>query len=165
MAYRPSKRRHQALAGDELNLTPIMNIFMIIIPFLLLTAVFAKTAIIDIYLPQEDKAVTSNPADAGNIEILTIKTTEKGFELGGTGSGISIPKSNGDLNFKGLSNELIKIKGKYPKQEEVILLFARDISYDLVVKVMDAARETTEIIDGKSVKRMLFPSPSLGENR
>lgn len=165
MAYRPSKRRHHSLAGDELNLTPIMNIFMIIIPFLLLTAVFAKTAIIDIYLPQEDKAGTGNTADAGDIAILTIKTTEKGFELGGVGSGISISKSNGDLNFKGLSKELIKIKDKHPKQEEVILLFTRDVSYDMVVKVMDATRETTEIMDGKPVKRMLFPFPSLGENR
>ncbi len=38
-------------AEAEINITPVMNIFVILIPFLLLTATFVKIAIIDLSLP------------------------------------------------------------------------------------------------------------------
>lgn len=157
MAYRPTKRRHHP-PGEELNLTPIMNVFMIIIPFLLLTAVFAKTAIIDIFLPQERQSELTGSASP-ILNILTIKTTEKGFELGGIGEGVFVPKNGNDLNFKQLTKELIKLKTRYPEQKEVVLLFAPHAPYDLIVKVMDTARETQE-----EKVQVLFPLVSLGEN-
>lgn len=159
MARRPSKRRHSSLIGEDLNLTPVMNLFMIIIPFLLLTAVFAKTAIIDIYLPQEGQGDTG----AANVvpEILTIKIAKIGFELGGIGKGVVIPKiDNSNLNFKQLTAELIKIKDRYPNKEDAVLLFEPDTLYDTVIKVMDACRETTE-----GTKKTLFPFVSLGEDK
>src|SRR3989304_690968 len=53
VAFRPSKKRHRHLVAGDVNLIPLLNIFTIVIPFVLLTTVFAKTAIIDMYLPQE----------------------------------------------------------------------------------------------------------------
>ncbi len=41
------------MVAEDVNLIPLLNIFTIVIPFVLLTAVVAKTAIIDIFLPQE----------------------------------------------------------------------------------------------------------------
>lgn len=157
MAYRPSKRRHLASSPDELNLTPIMNVFMIIVPFLLLTAVFAKTAFIDIYLPQQGD---SSPAadTSSEPQILTVSVTDSGFELGGIGNGMPIPKVSDSYDFKQLSEELVKIKERYPDKEDVVLLIQRNLSYDTVVKVMDTARETT----GKE-RKPLFPLLSLGE--
>lgn len=156
MAYRPSKRMHSSSPPDELNLTPIMNVFMIIIPFLLLTAVFAKTAIIDVYLPQEAGGASGGVAsDPG---ILSIEIKESGFELGGIGKGVVVPKVGNQYDVKRLSQELIKIKGKYPQKEDVVLLARQDLSYETVVNVMDAARETD---DGE--RRPLFPAVSLGE--
>lgn len=157
MAYRPSKRRHLTPSSDELNLTPIMNVFMIIIPFLLLTAVFAKTAIIDIYLPQE--AGSSSAADTPSEPlILTVSVTDSGFELGGVGNGMAIPKISDRYDFKQLSEELVKIKERYPEKEDVVLLIQRNLPYDTIVKVMDTARETA----GKE-RKPLFPLLSLGE--
>ncbi len=157
MAYRPSKRMRHHHYREELNLTPIMNIFMIIVPFLLLTAVFAKTVVIDVYLPQENQSEL-DPAIDNLPEILTIKVTENGFELSGIGDGVIIDGSQYNLNYKQLTKELARLKDRYPDKEEVILLFDPYISYDIVIKVMDAARETTE-----GGKRTLFPHVSLGE--
>jgi len=134
-----------------------MNVFMIIVPFLLLTVVFAKTVVIDIYLPQENQS-ESVSADDKLPEILTIKITEKGFELGGIGEGKVIDGSGYNFNYPQLTKELEKLKERYPEKEEVILLFDPDISYDIVIKVMDAARETSE-----GGQRTLFPHVSLGE--
>jgi len=36
VAYKPSKRRRHSISDMDLNLTPVMNLFMVIIPFLLL---------------------------------------------------------------------------------------------------------------------------------
>lgn len=157
MPYRPSNRRRHRILGKELNITPVINIFMIIIPFLLLTTVFAKTVIIDIFLPleaQTDVPVTTNELP----EMLTINISENGFELTGIGEGVVIAASQGSFNYKQLTAELVKLKGMYPQKEEVVLLFDPYLSYDIVIKVMDAARETTE-----GVKQTLFPIVSLGE--
>jgi len=140
-----------------------MNIFMIIIPFLLLTAAFARTAIIDIYLPQEESVVTTaSPEKISGV--LTVNIKEHGFEVGGIIKRKLIPRLEGKLNFKKLQGELLKIKAKNPEQQEVILLFDPEVSYELVIKVMDATREATENVDGVAVKRVLFPYASLGEN-
>jgi biopolymer transport protein ExbD len=163
VAYRPSKRRRHSILSEDINLTPILNIFMIIIPFLLLTAVFAKTSIIDIYLPQEVEGAKDDKSPQ-TAKVLTIKVTEKGFELGGIGEGMLIPRIEGNLNFNQLSAELLKLKHKHPDKEEVVLLFDPNTPYDLIVNIMDATRETTEVIEGKGVKRLLFPLVSLGEN-
>lgn len=157
MAYRPSNRRHLKPSSEDLNLTPIMNVFMIIIPFLLLTAVFAKTAIIDIYLPQE--AGSSSATDtASEPQVLTVSVTDSGFELGGVGNGMVIPKVSDRYDFKQLSEELTKIKERYPEKEDIVLLIQQNLPYETVVKIMDTARET----DGKE-RKPLFPLVSLGE--
>lgn len=157
MAYRPSKRRHLKPSSDELNLTPIMNVFMIIIPFLLLTAVFAKTAIIDIYLPHEagNSSATDTPSEP---QVLTVSVTDSGFEVGGIGNGTAIPKVSDRYDFKQLSEELAKIKERYPDKEDIVLLIQQNLPYDTIVKVMDVARETSE-----RERKPLFPLISLGE--
>jgi biopolymer transport protein ExbD len=162
MAKRPSKRSHHKGEPGDLNLTPIMNVFIIVIPFLLLTAVFAKTAIIDIYLPQEGQG--GGGGGSSEQKILAIKVTKTGFEIGGVGGGARIGLKDNALDFKGLNEELVRIKDRAPSQEEVILLFDQETSYDIVVKVMDAARETTVEKDGVKRRRLLFPAVSLGEN-
>ncbi|MBI5599350.1 MAG: biopolymer transporter ExbD [Deltaproteobacteria bacterium] len=167
MAFKPSKKRHRHIVGAELNLTPIMNVFVIIIPFLLLAAVFAKTAIIDIYLPQEREAQAksdkSQPSE--NLGILAVQVSSRGFMLGGIGNGAFIPKNGGAYDYEALSKELVKVKERHPKNEEVIILLEPDLSYDIVVQVMDSARDATVTRDGKQTIYTLFPVVSLGENR
>ncbi len=40
---------------SDLDLTPVMNIFLILIPFLLLTAVFVKIAVLELSLPNLER--------------------------------------------------------------------------------------------------------------
>lgn len=155
MAYRPSKRRHLESSREDLNLTPVLNIFIIIIPFLLLTAVFAKTAIIDIYLPQETGSFQQAGAAAAT---LSVNVAESGFKLGGIGNGVTIPKVGNRYNYRQLSQELAKIKDRYPQKEDIVLLIEPHLPYETTIKVMDAARETSD-----GVKKSLFPLVSLGE--
>ena len=98
MSYKPSRRGHSQHEETELNLLPMMNMFIIIISFLMTTAIFAKTALIDVYLPQEGSGGgtgSGGQAAYAPPAILTVSTTEKGFELGGIGGGRFIPKRVG----------------------------------------------------------------------
>lgn len=158
MSFRPSKRRHARHLEEEISLTSLMDMITILVVFLLVTAVFAKTAVIDTYLPQEGEAEVG--ASAAAPAVLVINVTETGFELGGLGEEITIPKRGGNFDFRLLTTELIKLKDRYPDKEEAILLFSPNTLYDTVIKVMDAARETTE-----GSRRKLFPMASLGESR
>lgn len=156
MSFKPSKRRHARHLEQELSLTSLLDMITILVVFLLVTAVFAKTAVIDTYLPQEGEA----EASAAATDVLVINVTENGFELAGLGEEVSIPKREGNFDFRLLTAELIKLKDRFPDKEEAILLFAPNTSYDTVIKVMDASRETTE-----GTRRELFPMASLGESR
>ncbi len=163
MAIRPSKSRRHLDAVTDIDLTPVMNVFIIIIPFLLLTAVFAKTAIIDVYLPQEGGAEAGASAQQAPKTPLIIKVTGAGFTLDGLGKGIHVPKGASDYDYKKLTEKLSELKNSHPQSEEAIILFEPKIQYEVVIKVMDASRETYYMKDGLNVKRALFPAVSLGE--
>lgn len=159
MARRIKKRRHAL--NIDLDLLPIMNLFMVLIPFLLLSAVFVKISVIDIYLPQ---AITAPPSksDKKPLEILTINVTNKGFTFLGLGKSLpSIPmtsKQNGNYNFPALTKTLVGLKQKYPEGAEVVLLFESTTPYEIVVKTMDSSRETT--VKGQAFS--LYPNVSVG---
>ncbi|MBI5235309.1 MAG: biopolymer transporter ExbD [Deltaproteobacteria bacterium] len=163
MAIRPSKSRRHVDAVTDIDLTPVMNVFIIIIPFLLLTAVFAKTAIIDVYLPQEGGEQTGASVQQTPKIPLIIKVTGAGFTLDGLGKGIHVPKGASDYDYKRLAERLSELKDSHPQNEEAIILFEPKIRYEIVIKVMDASRETHYLKDGINVKRALFPAVSLGE--
>ena len=107
MAQRRIRRQHHSHGAEDLNLTPMIDIFMIIIFFLLLTTVLVKTAIINVYLPQEQSASHSGGAPS---EVLIVRVSERGFELGGVGSGILIPKNGAGLDYMELNRKLAGIK-------------------------------------------------------
>ncbi|HHL40022.1 MAG TPA: biopolymer transporter ExbD [Deltaproteobacteria bacterium] len=170
MAYRPSRRMHHGAEGADLNLIPIMNVFIIIIPFLLLTVVFAKTAVIDVYLPHEvesppEKETEQEPGERTPPRLLTVKITDGALTVGWGEREERIEAAPDNSHLRRLSEALLDIKREAPDHREIILLFDSHISYDYVVKVMDASREITLERGGVKSRRSLFPLVSLGENR
>ena len=164
MARRPTRKRHSA-GMEDLNLTPVMNVFIILIPFLLLTTVFVKTAIINVYLPgnTSDREQTDR---ANSERILTLHMTRDGFSFSGLGKEIPpVKKDNsGSYDFGLLNSRVAALKERYPKHEEAIILFAPDTPYELVIKAMDATREVATSKQGKITRKTLFPVISVGEH-
>jgi len=129
----------------EVNITPIMNVFVILIPFLLLTASFVKIAIIDFSLPSAEqsssKAINAN--DLKELTVLVISIGEKGFQVKTSEKKLPfVEKISGKFDYEGLGNRLKWVKRKYPKLEDVIISPDATIKYDTIVKVMDMCRET-----------------------
>ncbi len=61
-------------------------------------------------------------------------------------------------------NEYLKrVKAKYPDKLDATILLEPDVSYDVLVQVMDAVRLFEADQDGELIKAELFPEISIGD--
>jgi biopolymer transport protein ExbD len=128
----------------ELNLTSVMNVFLIIIPFLLLTASFVKIAVLDMSLPSLDTvepaaSIETKPKSA-ILNILLIRET--GFELKSPDLKFAaVEKISADYNWQVLREQLAQVKQTWPQSDEIIISPENSIHYDVIIHVMDRCRE------------------------
>jgi len=128
----------------ELNLTAVMNIFLILIPFLLLTAVFVRIAVLELSLPSLDSAGRSAQVKKQKTTIINILViNDTGFELKSPDIKLSnLNKKQTEYDWEGLKQQLTTIKGKYPESEDIIISPVSTIQYHTIISVMDRCRES-----------------------
>lgn len=141
MDLRKASGREKSHQPDELNITPIMNIFLILVPFLLLTAVFVRISIHEFSLPTgEDTANREAPQKKPVVTLLSI--TENGFQLKTQGKSFpDIPKSDDDYDYASLVAALSEVRSMHAEAEDIILAPASSIKYKIIIQVMDRCRE------------------------
>jgi biopolymer transport protein ExbD len=133
--------RERGYEENDLNITPVMNIFLILIPFLMLTAVFVKIAVLEFSLPNSKQTQTSEPGQK-NAVVTVIAINEKGFDLKTQGLKFSfINKSQENFDFQTLVENLKKVKVRHQQSEDVIIAPQASVKYDTIIKVMDRCRE------------------------
>jgi biopolymer transport protein ExbD len=117
MGARPSARRHKRQANQDINLVPLMNVFCILIPFLLLTAVFVQLTIINTNLPtasslaNKPKEADTSPTPEAKKLNLTVFITKEGFTLAGYGGVLNVVEEvEGDEEKKAASRTVIPMK-------------------------------------------------------
>jgi biopolymer transport protein ExbD len=146
-AYPVTKRAAKSMAKSveqfDLELTPMMNIFMILIPFLVSMAVFTQIVVVDFSLPPSTAGGESGEEKETKELDISIVVTQTGFQIVGTGRKLDmIPKLQGDYQFNQLRVLLKAIKFQYPSQKSVVLVFEGDVLYDDIIKFMDICRES-----------------------
>lgn len=138
--------RKRSGTGDDLQMTPVMNVFLILVPFLLLTASFVKIAILEMSLPslsqqESSHAVAQEQHKQLVLNMLAIR--QNGFELKSpTFNFPFIVKKAGQYDFEQLQAKLRQIKDKFPDSEDVVIQPEDAIKYDIMIKVMDHCRES-----------------------
>jgi biopolymer transport protein ExbD len=138
-------QRLRGHAGEtELNLTAVMNVFLILIPFLLLTAVFVKISVLELSLPSLDKkAASAINQEPKSVVLNVLRIQETGFELKSPEMKFpTLSKKENLFDWEGLVDQLQKVKTRYPDSEEIIIAPANKIKYDTIVSVMDRCRES-----------------------
>jgi len=153
------------MESTDIDLTPYMNLLVVLAPFLLITAVFTRLAVLEIYLPPPASAEVMSKIPAAEEQlVLTISITEKGLVVANGSKIISLvqPTSSGH-DLPTLSNLLQQIKARFPGVDNAIILSKPDIPYDELVQVMDATRVALVETNGKKTSYTLFPNISLGE--
>ncbi len=161
-------RRHRGRRSNvdtaELNITAFMNLMVILVPFLLITAVFSRLAVIELYLPGS----STEPADPQDQTFqLEVTVRQNRIVIGDRNLGALgiYPNSEDGYDYEALSKKLVEIKERYPEKTDVAILLEAEIPYDTLVQVMDRVRinETIDDIQKKIVRTDLFPDISIGD--
>lgn len=155
------RRRTSTSDPGDINITAFMNLMVILVPFLLITAVFSRITILELNLPA-GQAGLEPPPEHFDLELVLRKDgIEVGDRQGGPIKRISY--QDGSYDYVQLSELLQQIKTRYPDKQDVTLLLEPDIAYDSLVQTMDAVRIADAVIAGSVVKVELFPQISVGD--
>ena len=148
--------------NPELDITSFLNLMVILIPFLLISAVFSQVTILELNVPTS----AGGPAvDKPNYTIEVI-VRKAGLELGnGVQVVAAMPKEDGQYDFDQLTAMLIRLKNDYPQKDDATVLMEPDIEYDTLIQVMDRVRETEVPSENSEQvqKLVLFPLISIGD--
>ncbi|HNP36730.1 MAG TPA: biopolymer transporter ExbD [Woeseiaceae bacterium] len=155
-------RRHNEDTA-ELNITAFMNLMVILVPFLLITAVFSRLAILELNLPGSSTEPVDPKEQVFQLEVIV---REDKIEIGDRNQGLlgvypNLP--DGEYDYEAVSAKLAELKDRYPKKTDAAILLEPDIEYDTVVQVMDRVRIEQQIEDDAVVRSDLFPDISIGD--
>ena len=137
---------------------------MVLVPFLLSTAVFTRLAVMDLTLP----AQSSNKLEQlkGNDLKLEVVIRPEALEVGDRIGGLiqRIENKDGHHDVKALNTLMHTVKEKFPETRTATVLSEPDTSYDVLVHVMDAVRAGRSTNGGPKLVRVeLFPDVSVGD--
>lgn len=158
---RKLERKHRRPA--ELLLVPMIDIFTVLVTFLLMTAVFSRTVILELKLPTNNPNFVEPPPGLELEVILRQDMVQVADKK--TGPLATFRRASRDVEYdlKGLSDYLQVVKGKYPDKTEATLLLEKDIPYDSLVQVMDTMRILEQRQGLQLVQAELFPDVSIGD--
>jgi biopolymer transport protein ExbD len=162
MSVRKRVRRAHRDA-PELNITAFMNLMVVLVPFLLISAVFSQMTVLELNLPPDTNAKQNkNQKKVRNFEVVVRKDS---LTVADTLGGVikKINKVNGKHDFKALSKLLKTIKSKFPDKQNISILLETDIKYEVLVTTMDTVRVVEVVESGSVVKKELFPLIAIGD--
>ena len=160
MTGRSGRRRRHETA--ELNITAFMNLMVILVPFLLITAVFSRLAVLELNLPSASTETNELLEGKFNLEV-TIR--EDLIQVGDRRTGVikTFKADDAGHDYHALGDLLKELKARFPAQTEATLLLEPDVSYDVLVQVMDTVRVAVLREEERMVRAELFPEISIGD--
>ena len=158
MSVRVRRLRKQAV---QLDITAFMNLIVVLVPFLLSTAVFSRLAILELNLPAGSSSF-SNLKESLQLEIVIRRD---GFDVGDRVGGLirRVSNSTSGYDYAALSVLMQQLKERFPDKLEATVLSEPDTSYDVLVQTMDAVRSARVERAGLSSQIEMFPNISVGD--
>lgn len=135
----PSRRKYAKRETTKPNLIPILDAVFIFVFFLLMTATFIKVYEIPSDVPiVSDEAPKKEPFTLSliiDIDSLILKQGLPGRTIA------TFSKNNkNEYDLNDLRNRLIQIKKRHKKEKTIIFEPKANISYEELVRIMDAVR-------------------------
>jgi biopolymer transport protein ExbD len=159
------RRHHYKLQGKEdleLNVTTFLNLMVVLVPFLLITAVFSRMAVIELNLPSSTGGAASEIGFRPEVIVR-----ELGLEItNGREIIAAIPKVDGEYDLATLAQYMRSLKEDYSEVDAASVLVEPQVPYDYLIQVMDVVR-SADIPDATAengfVRVALFPAIAVGE--
>lgn len=147
MQFGKFKRVREA---NEVNLIPVMNLFVTLIPFLLLAAAFYHVGVIPTSLPSQTDEASDIAADPAAVTVNLLIEPQK-IQLSASSAvldeatlaslTVNLERGPQGHDLEALNKALQAIKLRFDKSDTVIVLPTDDVEYQDLVRVLDSARE------------------------
>jgi biopolymer transport protein ExbD len=148
-SYQYRKLERHSRRPAELLLVPMIDIFTVLVTFLLMTAVFSRTVILQLNLPAAQTDFKEPPPGL-QLEVMV----HKNEPVANTAQG---------YDYDGLTQYLKFVKAKFPEKTDASILLEPDTPYDTLVQVMDRVRVFEAGEGANVVQAELFPDISIGD--
>lgn len=148
MARRHHYKRRTKQPAYEIDVTTFLNLMVVLVPFLLITAVFSRLTIVELNLPS---SAGGPPSDTEGFTPEVIVREELIEITNGKQVIATIPNTEDHFDLQTLSDYMVELKNTYPAQESASVLMEAQIPYDYLIQVMDivkAVRVPLETADG-----------------
>ena len=148
----------------HLEITAFINLIVVLVPFLLSTAVFTRLAVIDLSLPAQSNEKIERDLKPNELKLEVVvrhDAIEVGDKLGGLIA--RIPNGAAGPDTKALSALVQQLKLKFPEITTASVLPEPNIPYENLVKVMDAVRAGHQVQGAQIVRTDYFPNISIGD--
>jgi len=136
-----NKRRHRGyreIIQSDLEIMPLMNLFVAMIPMLLISAVFLNVTVIEMKAPSD-----SSDASVKKKESLGLAVTIKDeyFVIEGRKIAKRVIRRSDDDADDQLAGALGDIARSHPANQDVIIISQGHTEYGDIIAVMDISRE------------------------
>jgi biopolymer transport protein ExbD len=155
-------RRRLRKPAAALEVTAFINLIVVLVPFLLSTAVFTRLAVLDMSLPAKNSGVEQLKINDLQLELqIRAERIDVADRLGGLIR--SIPATGGRHDLKALAALMLELKARFPDKTNATLLAEPDTPYEYLVQVMDAVRTHVEPRGAQLLRTDLFPDIAIGD--
>jgi biopolymer transport protein ExbD len=145
---------------DDLNIVPMIDMMVILVFFLIFTAVFSKTNILELNLPSNSQASQELPKGL-KLEII-VHPADILINDRNSGPLKTLANIPSGYDLDGLSLFMRNVKSQFPDMTDATVLLGPDVPYDVLVQVMDTVR-VYQLPVAPFSKAELFPDIAVGD--
>jgi biopolymer transport protein ExbD len=140
--FKASHLPSEGLEENDIDITPMMNMFIILVTFLVSMAVFTHVAILDFSLPPNVSAGLDQSQGKPKLKITVRVGSDYMAIVMGDKLLDSLPVQGGIFPFSLLKTQLALRRKETAVHDEVVIASLDEIAFKQVVHVMDICRET-----------------------
>jgi len=160
-------RSRRKEVDTELNITSFLNLMVVLIPFLLMSAAFTQLSVLDLNLPT---AAQPNPEDKNKEPkpAFEVTVTKHFLVLGNRNQTKVLPagvlkvieNTDKGQDFASLHETLSRVKQSFQDIEDITILLEEETPYDQLIQTMDTVRVEK---DEEGNEYPLFPNIAIGD--
>jgi len=135
----PSEALEEAM---DIDVTPIMNMFVVLIPFLVSMAVFTHLAVHKFTLPSEASSTLDQNSGPVKFKTTVVLTSDAVLVTLGGDQFDSLPVENGAYPFEKLKPALDKARSLAGEPDKSVVSVKDSVAFKHVVDAMDLCRES-----------------------
>ena len=160
---KPRWQRKARRDVHTIDVTAFLSLMVILVPFLLVTAVFSRTAILEVQ-PAGGEGDAEGIADPLQLQVTVRQAVFEVsyFETSGEAQSVSIDRIADTQALDTLATLADELKTRHPGSLEATVLLEPQIAYEVLIDVLDVLRLKLYAQGGLLERQELFPLIALG---